>query len=57
MEAAHARGADAVRAEGRDVAREAALALRDEVAGFHVSVPGGQIDAVLPLIEELVGRG
>ena len=57
MEAAHARGADAARAEGREVALEAALALRDEVAGFHVSVPGGQVDAVLPLVEELVGRG
>ena len=57
IETAHARGPDAVREEGRALALEAARSLRGEVAGFHVSVPGGQLDAVLPLVRELAGHG
>ena len=57
VEAAHARGPEAVREEGLALALEAARGLRGEAAGFHVSVPGGKLDAVLPLVRELADGG
>ena len=52
MELAQSKGEAAAREEGLALALEAAAALRGRVRGFHVSVPGGRVETVLPLLRE-----
>jgi homocysteine S-methyltransferase len=58
MEEAHARGEDAAAREaGLALSLEAAEGLKGRVRGFHISIPGGRVEHVLPLLGALRGRG
>jgi hypothetical protein len=53
MEEAQSRGDDAARHEGLALSLEAARQLAGSVRGFHISVPGGEAERVIPLLSEL----
>ncbi|MDT8341238.1 MAG: bifunctional homocysteine S-methyltransferase/methylenetetrahydrofolate reductase [Longimicrobiales bacterium] len=55
MRSAQARGSAAARDEGIALAREVARSLAEEVEGFHVSTPGGDVEAALQVIGSLEG--
>lgn len=56
MEEAHTRGEGAARETGLALSLEAAEGLWGRVRGFHISVPGGGVEHVLPLLGELRGK-
>jgi homocysteine S-methyltransferase len=57
MEEAQARGGAAALEEGLVLCLEAARELGERVRGFHISVPGGRVEHLLPLLRELRGEG
>ena len=57
MRAAEERGAEAARAEGVAIAREAFQSVRSMVAGVHLSVPGGRIRSAVELLEAVRDAG
>ena len=46
-------GAGAARAEGVQIATEIAAGLRGRVAGFHITAPGGNLEAILEVVDQL----
>lgn len=53
MRAAEAKGGDAEELEGLAIARETVEAVRGRVRGIHLSTPGGEIDRVLEVLQDL----
>lgn len=56
MRSVQDRGAAAARAEGLAIAREVFEEVRDLVQGVQISLPGGDVDRVLELLESVAGR-
>ena len=56
MREAEVRGADAARAEGVEIAVEAASALLPQVQGIHVASPRGQVELALEVVERVRSR-
>jgi homocysteine S-methyltransferase len=53
MRVAEADGEEAERAEGIAIARETVAAIRDQVRGIHLNTPGGEVERVLEVFQDL----